>query len=133
MPDRNGLEDQISQVVSQAVKQIAGLVRADIATEVQRVLGGRSTASSSRVVPAKRIATPEPKKASPSGSRRGVDEATLARVLKVVEKNPGLRSEEIYKKLPMATDLARKALGKLRDTKRVKTTGEKRSMTYATV
>jgi hypothetical protein len=65
------------------------------------------------------------------GKRRGVDEATMTRVLKVIEDAPGLRSEQIYEKLPIPTELARKALTKLRETKRVKTKGEKRSMTYA--
>jgi hypothetical protein len=69
--------------------------------------------------------------AAPAGRQRGVDEATLARVLKVIEESPGLRSEQIYAKLPIETELARKALTKLRDTKRVKTKGEKRAMTYA--
>jgi hypothetical protein len=55
----------------------------------------------------------------------------MTRVLEVIEANPGLRSEEIYKKLPLSVELAKKALTKLRETKRVKTKGEKRSMTYA--
>jgi len=41
-----------------------------------------------------------------------------------------LRSEEIYKKVPLKPDLAKKALTKLREDERVKTTGEKRAMTY---
>ncbi len=52
-------------------------------------------------------------------------------MLKVIEGNPGLRSEEIYKKLPLRPELAKKALAKLREDKRVKTTGEKRATTYA--
>jgi transcription initiation factor IIE alpha subunit len=52
-------------------------------------------------------------------------------VFKVIEDHPGLRSEEIYKKLPLAPELTKKVLAKLREGKRVKTTGEKRAMTYA--
>jgi hypothetical protein len=84
---------------------------------------------------AKAAAKPGSKKVAPSagpaGRQRGADETTLTRVLKVIEENPGLRSEQIYAKLPIETELARKALTKLRDTKRVKTKGEKRAMTYA--
>lgn len=72
------------------------------------------------------------KNAARPGQRGALDEATMTRVLKVIEDHPGLRSEQLYKKLPFSHKLAKKALAKLREGKRVKTTGEKRSMTYAT-
>lgn len=83
--------------------------------------------------PPEKAAAPKPagEKSGRRGRRGALDEATVTRVLKVVEDNPGLRSEEIYRKLPLKPDLAKKALAKLRADKRVKTTGEKRGMTYA--
>jgi hypothetical protein len=66
-----------------------------------------------------------------SGRPGALDDATLSQVFKVVEDNPGLRSEEIYKKLSLAPQLAKKALAKLRAQKRVKTKGAKRATTYA--
>jgi hypothetical protein len=65
------------------------------------------------------------------GRRGGIDEAGISRILKVIEDSPGLRSEEIQKKLPISPKLVRAGLAKLRETKRVKTTGEKRQMTYS--
>lgn len=67
-----------------------------------------------------------------SGRNGQLDEATVNRVLKVVEEQAGLRSEQIYKKLPLPPELTKKALAKLREEKRVKTKGERRGMTYAT-
>ncbi len=66
-----------------------------------------------------------------SGRRGTLDEATVTRVFKVIEDNPGLRSEQIYKKLPLSPKLTKKVLAKLREGRRVKTSGKKRAMTYA--
>jgi hypothetical protein len=41
-----------------------------------------------------------------------------------------LRSEQIYKKLPLPPKTVKAALAKLRETNDVKTTGTRRSMTY---
>lgn len=68
----------------------------------------------------------------PRRNRSGLDEDIISRVLKVVEEKPGLRSEEIQQQLPVSPELVKKALAKLREDKRVKTTGEKRGMTYLT-
>jgi hypothetical protein len=194
MPTRS-LEQRINQIVSEATKQVAELVRADLAAEVQRVIGG--SAKGARHVqalpPGKKAAKPAArnlpahcifpgctnahkgprfsflcaehigiskvdkkkhlddwkvarkgsapktpsspnvagKQAGRSHRRGSLDEATVTRVFKVIEDNPGLRGEEIYKKLPLAPELTKKVLAKLRDSKRVKTTGEKRAMKYA--
>jgi hypothetical protein len=64
------------------------------------------------------------KRASRPHRRGSLDEATVARVLKITEDNPGLRGEEIYKKPPLAPELTKKVLAWLRESKRVKTTGE---------
>lgn len=66
-----------------------------------------------------------------SGRNGQLDEETINRVLKIVEGQPGLRSEQIYKELPLPPELTKKALAKLREDKRVKTKGERRAMTYA--
>jgi hypothetical protein len=136
------LEARIQQIIKDATKSIVEIVTADIAEQVQHLLGsqpngGRGSRSASPK--ARKGATPEnvvaaksgDKKPGRAGRRGSIDEATMTRVLQVIEANPGLRSEEIYKKLPLSVEVARKALTKLRDTKRVKTKGEKRSMTYA--
>lgn len=68
--------------------------------------------------------------AAPRRRRRGVQPGVLDRVVSFVAKNPGLRSEQIQAKLGGDHDTVKKALAKLRDIKRVKTTGEKRATTY---
>src|SRR6185312_11372995 len=59
------------------------------------------------------------------------DQAAINQVFKVVEGEPGLRSEQIYKKVPLSPEVTKKALAKLREEKRVKTKGERRATTYA--
>jgi hypothetical protein len=136
------LEARIQQVIKDATRSIVEIVTADIAAQVQSLLGaqpngGRGSQAASRK--ARKAAAPENgvpsksggKKPGRAGRRGSIDEATMTRVLEVIEANPGLRSEEIYKKLPLPVELARRALTKLRAAERVKTKGEKRSMTYA--
>jgi hypothetical protein len=55
----------------------------------------------------------------------------LARVLKVVQGSPGLRSEEIMKKVPLPGPAVKAALAKLRSAKRVKASGQARGTTYS--
>jgi hypothetical protein len=129
MPRLSALEYRLNEVIKQAVKQTAEIVRAEIAAQVQRTIGTVGTRAPSNGASAK--AAVQAKAKARTGRQRGVDETTLTRVLKIIEENPGLRSEQIYAKLPIETELARKALTKLRDTKRVRTKGEKRAMTYA--
>jgi hypothetical protein len=201
MATGNGLDLRIEQIALKAAREVAELVRAEIALELQRIVGSHSSVTGTKgkgaaaarstvqTTPSGRksptfpphclspgctaphrgskfsflcaehmgIAKAEKKKlladwkasgktgpvpkngtaaktsTTKSGrpGRRGLDEATLKSVLGVIESTPGLRSEQIYKKLPLNEDLARKALAKLRETKRVRTKGEKRAMTYA--
>src|SRR5258708_1445242 len=119
---QTALDSRISEIIAFATRQIAQLVRTDFADQV-----GRLAAAPSNGRPA-----PGPKpKAGPQrrGRRGGLNEATLSRVLKVIESSPGLRSEEIYRKLPLPAGKVKAALAKLRHSKRVKTKGEKRAMT----
>ncbi len=63
--------------------------------------------------------------------RRGISPQVIDRVHGFIQKNPGLRTEELYKRLDMAPDAVKKALSKLREMKKVKTAGEKRATTYS--
>jgi hypothetical protein len=128
---QNALEVRIGTILTVAARQIAEAVRADIANQLMHVMGsgaGRqvaaaSTSSASAAAPA----TGGGKR----GRRGALNEPTLTRVLDIVKGTPGLRSEQIQKQLPLAPKLVKAALAKLRAAKRVKTTGEKRAMTYA--
>jgi hypothetical protein len=117
------LESRISEVIAFATRQIAQLVRADFAEQVGRLAEGPPARG-------QRLKAPAAEKPRRRGRRGGINEATLSRVLKVIVSSPGLRSEQIYKKLPLPVAKVKTALAKLRAAKRVKTKGEKRSMTY---
>lgn len=54
----------------------------------------------------------------------------LSKLLAVIKAKPGLRSEQIYGQVSMSNKLAKAGLAKLRETKRVKIKGVKRSAAY---
>ena len=127
---QNALEVRIGTILTVAARQIAEAVRADIANQLIHVMGSSgghkaaSPASSSNGAAA-------PATGGKRGRRGSLNEPTLTRVLDIVKGTPGLRSEQIQKQLPLAPKVVKAALAKLRAAKRVKTTGEKRAMTYA--
>ena len=127
---QNALEVRIGTILTVAARQIAEAVRADIASQLMHVMG-----SGAGRQPAAAVAASNGAPAAATGGKRGrrgaLNEALLGRVLEIVKGTPGLRSEQIQKQLPMAPKVVKAALAKLRAAKRVKTTGEKRAMTYA--
>lgn len=64
------------------------------------------------------------------GRRGRLDQGTIDQILKFVEKHPGLRSEQIQGQLDVDRKLVKAGLAKLRETKRVRTSGHKRATTY---
>jgi hypothetical protein len=97
--------------------ELVQAVRQHLADEVAKVIGGRNGRASANGVTTRR--------------RRGISDAVLDQLLKVVKAKPGLRSEQIYKKLPQQSPKILKAgLAKLRAQKKVKTSGERRATTY---
>lgn len=123
-------ENRIHAVIAEAASVITDIVRAELAAEVQRAVSSVHANGHANRLP-KRLATA---KTSVGGGRRrkrrGVDGATLARVLQVIKSKPGLRSEQIYEKLPLPRELTKKALAKLRGDKLVKTKGTRRATKY---
>ena len=68
----------------------------------------------------------------PGRPRGSVNEAFVQTVLSVVKKTPGLRTEQIYKKLPSHSRVRVKAaLARMREQKMVRTRGGRRAMTYS--
>src|SRR5439155_1588219 len=60
--------------------------------------------------------------------RRGsVNEAVLSQLLSVIKRSPGLRSEQIYKKVSLTPRMAKAGLAKLRARKKVRLSGQKRA------
>ena len=69
---------------------------------------------------------------SAKGPRRGKDAgAVVDQLLAFIAKNPGLRSEQIQKQIGVKQALVKAGLAKLRAAGKVKTTGSRRSTTYA--
>jgi hypothetical protein len=64
------------------------------------------------------------------GRRGRLDQATLDLILRYVEKHPGLRSEQIQAQLDVDRKLVKAGLAKLRELKKVRTSGHKRATTY---
>jgi hypothetical protein len=64
------------------------------------------------------------------GRRRTLQAGTLDRVAQYVHKHPGLRSEQIQAGMGGDHSVTKAALAKLRELKRVKTSGERRATTY---
>ena len=127
---QNALEVRIGTILTVAARQIAEAVRADIANQLMHVMGskgGQQLAAAS----ASSSSDDAPATGGKRGRRGALNESMLARVLEVVKGEPGLRSEQIQKQLPLAPKLVKAALAKLRAAKRVKTTGQKRATTYA--
>jgi hypothetical protein len=121
---QTALEDKIAAVIASAAREIAAVVRSDLADQLQLVVAGQNgrvhkTAASTNGKTGKR------------GRRSSLTESVLSSVLSVIEGKPGLRSEQIQAQLRMQPKMVKAALAKLREQKQVKTTGQKRSMTYA--
>jgi hypothetical protein len=73
-----------------------------------------------------------------TGARRGrppgggkLSPAAVDQILAIVKKKPGLRSEQLQRELSLAPKLVKAGLAQLRKDKRVKTSGQRRSTTYA--
>lgn len=121
------LDDRIYAVVAEAASVIADIVRGEIAAEVQKVVSARTKNGRGT-----RRALPKTEKRSGRGrKRRKMDVRTVTRVLDVVKANPGLRSEQLYEKVELPREVTKRALATLRQDKRVKTKGARRSTTYA--
>jgi hypothetical protein len=133
MPTTNGssLVTRINQIVASAAQEIAQAVRQNIADEVNRLVGAAGAVARGGRGGQRRAAGP-----AGGGRRRrrrgAVDNASLEKLLKFIGAKPGLRGEEIRKQVGLPDDVVRAGLAKLRETKKVRTKGERRATTYAT-
>lgn len=114
---QSNLEPQLLAIAQRMTTEVAEVVRRHLAAEIARVMAGRAKGAA-RVQRGRR--------------RRGaLNTVLLDELLTAIRKSPGLRSEQIYKKLPEhSRKLLKAGLAKLRAQKKVKTTGQKRSTTY---
>jgi uncharacterized membrane protein len=138
----NNLDSVIQQIVSRAASEIAQAVRVNITAEIGKLVplsGGRSAtapkaskAPAASAAKAARTTAARPAARPAAGKkRRGVSEDELSMVLDYISRNPGRRGEEIRKALNLPQDQNSKILAKLRELKKVKTKGEKRTTAYS--
>ena len=69
----------------------------------------------------------------PRGSKTSFNPALLDKLVSVIQKHPGKRSEELQRLVSGNRHKVKAALARLREQKRVKTSGAKRATTYTAV
>ena len=126
MPGQS-IEASIADVIAQAVAQVAHLIKADIIAQLQTT----APASTARVASSRQARQlPAPKKKPGRPARSAGSDAAVTQVFEAIQKRPGLRTEDMYKMLPLTPDAIKKALAKLRESGRVKLKGIKRAAAY---
>lgn len=72
-----------------------------------------------------------------TGARRGrppgsgkLSAGAIEQIVEVIRKKPALRSEQIQRELSLAAGVVKAGLAQLRKTRRVRTSGQRRSTTY---
>lgn len=73
------------------------------------------------------------KRGRPRGRRSGVSEGFLDAVVAAIRKHPGKRSEQLQQLIDGDRRQVKAALARLREQKRVRTSGAKRATTYTAV
>jgi hypothetical protein len=73
----------------------------------------------------------KPRRGRPPGSRSKLSNGAIDQIVEVIRRKPNLRSEQIQRELTLAPGVVKSGLAKLRLERRVKTTGQRRSTTYA--
>lgn len=121
---QNALDAHVSALALQFGGALIQAIRDHLAAEVSVLF---------RNVSARHSATPPtaPPKLSGRLKRGSVSALVLQQLLGAIKTAPGLRSEEIYKKVRMSRKLAKAGLAKLREQNKVKLKGQKRSATYS--
>ena len=116
---QTALDFRIASIAQQMATELVRAIRTHLADEVAKVIGGRRDSAA-------------PNGHAGQGRRRGrgVSDAVLVQLLKVIKSAPELRSEQIYKKVSVSPKVAKAGLAKLRAQKKVKTSGQRRSTTY---
>jgi hypothetical protein len=132
----NNIVSTIQSVVTRAASEIAAAVRADIARQVQGLVGAAGATPKRRGRPPGKAAA-QPGAAAPGkrGPKRGwkrrlITDAELNAVLSVLAKKPGLTSVQIQKEARIDAKQAARVLNKLRETRKVKWKGQRSAATY---
>jgi hypothetical protein len=111
------LDQQLLAISQRMTAEVARVVGEEIARVVNQAVArnGSSTVAAG------------PRRGGP---RKIYTDALVAEVLAAIKRSPGLRTEQLYKKMSKNPQLVRGALAKLREQKKVRTKGTRRAMTY---
>src|SRR5690348_13462473 len=102
------LENQLLAIAQRMTGEVAALVRREIAAQMTRIIGTVNGVSSPSRGPARR------------GRSGGASTQLVSSVLDAIKRSPGLRTEQIYAKLPgHPAPRVKAALAKLRAAKKV--------------
>ena len=140
------MNERIRSILDKAAVEIEEEVRAEIRSKLAEAVAaiGLATETMPEWKPVAEIAAPaatdgtaangngQAKKGRPKRSRRtkGLSEAAVGKMLELVKRNPGKRSEELQGQATMPAATVKAALAKLRATGRVRTRGRVRATTY---
>lgn len=81
--------------------------------------------------PREASATGKARRGRPPGSRSKLSSGAIDQIVEVIRKKPNLRSEQIQRELNLGAGVVKSGLARLRLERRVKTSGQRRSTTYA--
>jgi hypothetical protein len=113
------LDAKIQSIFVSVGRDLVAAIRASISDEVRRLHYGRGVRNSA------------PKVKSSVGRRSSKQiAAVVGKLLAFIRQHPGVRSEQIMRKLGGDKALIKDALRRLRATKKVRTVGIKRAMAY---
>ena len=113
------LDSQLLAIAQKMTAEVAALVRQEIANQMTRIIGTVNGSAIGANGSARR------------GRGNGASAQLVSTVLDTIKRSPGLRTEQIYAKLPgHAAPRVKAALAKLRAGKKVRTSGNRRAMTY---
>jgi len=120
------LEAQLSKLIRGFSAQVAGLVGEAARETLSNALGGTRMSSKA----ASRGAAPALSRGKGDKRPRAAIEATKARLVEFIGKNPGLRVEQLNKQLGTTTKDVALPLKKLVAEKAIKTKGQRRATAY---
>jgi len=126
----NQLESSIHSILARAASDLAAAVRAAIAVELERAIGGAAPVARGR----RARAAVGPRAAGARGKRprsdRSYSDADIARVLDVIRDKPGLLPSQYRSEARMNERAFARLIGKLKDEGRIKVIGKARKTSY---
>lgn len=123
--------DEIQTLLANFTNELTTLVRRSTLQQLQSVLGGPTTTSTTTPATMRKVKVVRMGKRSAGGKRTTEEVAQFgAMLLDFVTKKPGQRGEQIAEALKTDVKTMRLPMLRLIDEKKIKTKGQRRGMTY---